>query len=188
MHRFATCDNTFARGPSRPWRLFAATAALALTAGLMQPAAAAPYSGHGGQGAMPAMGAMGGMLKTHPRQMERLFDGIGATAEQRVQIQQIAQAARADLRAQRQAGRHLHEQGQALFVQPDVDEAAVEALRLQMLAQHDQASQRMVQALLDMSRVLTPEQRQAMAEMTAQRRATLQRHRAEREAAGGPQR
>lgn len=188
MPRFSTPTQARGRGLSRPLRLLAATAALALAGGFLQPAAAAPYSMHGGAGAAPAMGPMDGVLKAHPRQMERLFDGIGATAEQRAQMLQIAQDARADLRAQRQAGRSLREQGQALFAQPVVDEAAVEALRLQMLAQHDQASQRVVQAMLAMSRVLTPEQRQTMTELMAQRRATLQRQRTEREAAGSPKR
>ena len=151
-------------GTFGPLRLLAVSAALALAGGLIQTAAAAPHSVHGGPGALPAMGQMGSMLMAHPRQMERLFDGIGATAEQRAQIQQIAQAVRADLRAQREAGQDLREQGRALFAQPVVDEAAVEALRRQALAQHDQASRRMVRALLDMSRVLTAEQRQTLAE------------------------
>lgn len=176
------------RGLSQRWRLLAAGAALALAGGLMPTASAAPSSEHGGHGAMPAMGQMGSLLAAHPRQMERLFDGIGATAEQRAQIQQIAQAARADLRAQGEAGRDLREQWQALFAQAVIDEAAVEALRLQLLAQHDQASRRMVRALLDMSGVLTAEQRQAMTELMAERRAALQRHRAEREAAANRKR
>lgn len=184
FHPTPACD----RGLSQRWRLLAAGAALALAGGLMQAASAAPGSDHGGHGAMSTMGGMGSLLVAHPRQMERLFDGIGATAEQRARIQQITQAARADLRAQSEAGRDLREQGQALFAQPVIDEAAVEALRLQLLAQHDQASRRMVRALLDMSGVLTAEQRQAMTELMAQRRATLQRHRAEREAAANPKR
>jgi len=175
-------------GMSWRLRLLTSSAVLALAGGLMQPAAAAPYSVHGDPGTMPAMGPLGSMLMTHPRQMERLFDGIGATAEQRAQVQQIAQAARADLRAQRGAGQDWGEQVQTLFSQPIVDEAAVETLRLQLLAQHDQASRRMVRALLDMSHVLTAEQRRAMAELMEKRRATMQRHRAEREAASSPKR
>ncbi|MCK7493960.1 MAG: hypothetical protein MZW92_23845 [Comamonadaceae bacterium] len=36
------------------------------------------------------MGDMDGMVMARPRQLERLFDSIGATAEQRAQIEQIA--------------------------------------------------------------------------------------------------
>ncbi|HRC37694.1 MAG TPA: hypothetical protein PK420_06460, partial [Rubrivivax sp.] len=85
-----------ARVVFRPLRLLAASAALALAGGLLQTAAAAPQGVHGSPGTLPAMGQMGSLLMAHPRQMERLFDGIGASAEQRAQIQQIAQAARAD--------------------------------------------------------------------------------------------
>ena len=164
----------------------AAAAVLAVAGGLLQPAAAMPPGGPAAHhGAMAATGGVGGLVMAHPRQLERLFDGIGATAEQRAQIRQIADAARAELRAQREAGAPLHDQAQTLFAQPTVDEAAVEALRRQMLARHDEASKRWMQALLDMSRVLTPEQRQALAERLAQRREMMQRQRAEREAGAG---
>ncbi len=175
----------------RPLRLLLVTAAIALAGGLMHTAMAAPYGGHGSHGAATAMagiGGMGGMAMAHPRQMERLFDSIGASAEQRAQIKQIMESARTDLKAQREAGRQLREQGQALFAQPAVDARAAEALRQQMLAQHDQASKRTLQALLDVSRVLTPEQRKAMADRLAERRAMMERHRAERGSASQPTR
>jgi len=50
-----------------------------------------------------------------------------------------------------------------IFAAPTVDAAAAESVRQQMLAQHDQASKRMLQAMLDVSNVLTPEQRAKMA-------------------------
>lgn len=172
----------------RPMRLLVATAVLALAGGLMNTAMAAPHGGHGGVGAMAAMGGMGGMAMAHPRQMERLFDSVGASAEQRAQIRQIMDAARADLQAQREARRQLHEQGRALFVQPNIDAVAAEALRQQMLAQHDQASKRTLQAMVDVSRVLTPEQRKSIADRLAERRAMMERHRAERASAAKPTR
>jgi Spy/CpxP family protein refolding chaperone len=98
------------------------------------------------------------------------------------------ESARTDLKAQREAGRALREQGQALFTQPTVDARAAEALRQQLLAQHDQASKRTLQALLDVSRVLTPEQRKAIADRLAERRAMMERRRAERDSAAKPTR
>lgn len=173
----------------RPLRLLVATAVLALAGGLMHTAMAAPPAGDSGHGGMAAMGGMGmGMATAHPRQMERMFDSIGATAEQRAQIRQIMESARTDLKAQREAGRALREQGQALFTQPTVDARAAEALRQQLLAQHDQASKRTLQALLDVSRVLTPEQRKAIADRLAERRAMMERRRAERDSAAKPTR
>lgn len=179
-------------------RLLTVAASLVIAGGLAQTATAGPGGpgamahmgdmgyggmGHGGMGAMGGMGPMGGM---HARQADRLFDSINATAEQRTQIRQIWDAARTDLQAQREAGRALHEQARTLFAQPNIDANAAEALRKQMLAQHDAMSKRTMQAMLDASRVLTPEQRQALSERMAERRAAMERRRAERAAEPKP--
>lgn len=136
---------------------------------------------HPGGMAMDGMGM--GLGMGHGRHAERLLDSVGATAEQKAQIRQIGEAARADVRAQREAGAGLREQARALMTAPEIDAAAVEALRQQMLARHDQTSQRMTRAMVDMGRVLTPDQRLALAEQMNQRRATMKQRRAERMAA-----
>lgn len=130
--------------------------AAVLTLAAAGAAGAAPPAGH----AMLPFGGPG---------MGRLLDQVEATPEQRSQIAQITQAARADLRAQHEAGRSLREQSLQLFTQPTVDADAAEALRRQMLEQHDRASQRSLQAMLELSRVLTPEQRVRMAELATER-------------------
>lgn len=112
--------------------------------------------------------------------LDRMLDSVKATDAQRTQIRQIADAAAKDLKAQRESGRALREQMMALFAQPTVDAQAAESLRQQMLARHDQASRRMMQAMLDVSRVLTPEQRQQLAQQMKQRRELMERHRQER--------
>jgi Spy/CpxP family protein refolding chaperone len=164
-------------------RLLVATMAIALAGGLVQTVHAAPFGmggmGHGAHGG-PGMGMMGG-----GPQIERMLDGVNASAEQKAQIKQIMTGAMSDLRAQREAGRALREQAAQLFTQPSVDARAAETLRQQMLAQHDQASKRMLQAMLDASRVLTPEQRKQIAERMAQRRGMMERHRHERESLEG---
>lgn len=176
----------------RPWRLMMATLVLALAGGVAQTAVAAPPEGPPpGMGPGPHVmhpGMRPGMQrKMHQgpemagggaRFLGRMLDLAKATPEQRSQIHQIMQAARQDLHAQREAGRKLRDQQHVLLTQPNVDAAAVEALRQQMLAQHDQASRRMTQALVEASRVLTPEQRKLIGE----HRALLERHRAERQA------
>ena len=86
------------------------------------------------------------------------------------------------MRAQHEAGRALREQAMALFTQPTVDANAVEALRQKQMAVHDEASKRMTQAMLEISRVLTPEQRKQIAEQMTQRREMMQRHQRERQA------
>ena len=163
-----TSSSTPRIAPSRSLRAVLATAALAVGAAFSLPAAAAPHHGGG-------FGPMGG----GPR-MERMLDAVDATPEQRAQIKQIFDAARSDLRGQREQARALRQQVMTLFTQPTVDARAAEALRAQMSAQQDAASKRMLQAMLDASRVLTPQQRQQLAEKMQQRRAMMERHMNER--------
>ena len=172
-------------------RLMAFTVLLAIGATAAQTAGAQPHGmrggehraghDHGGHGMGHHMGH--GMGMGSPRMMGRLLDTVNASAEQRAQIKQITEAAQADMKAQRDGGRQLREDGAALFAQPTVDARAAEALRQQMLARHDQASKRQLQMMLDISRVLTPEQRKTLADKLAQRRSMMERHRAERSAA-----
>ncbi len=180
-----------------------ATAALALAGGMTLVAAptaalAQGHGAHGGHAGMMAgghgpghhargqeghggMGFMGG-----PRQMARMLDAVEATPEQRQQIRGILDAARRDLKAQRESGKALRDQARQVFTQPNVDANAAEALRQQMLARHDQSSRRMMQAMLEVSRVLTPEQRQKLGQRMDRAREMMQRHRAERESLQRP--
>ena len=169
--------------------LAVAAAATVLALSLSAPAVASPggrqahgemhagmHAGMHGGGADGGMGMMGG------KHLERALDRAGATAEQKAQIRQIAEATRSDLKAQHEAGKSLHEQQRALMAQPNIDARAAETLRQQKMAQHDAVSKRMLQSQLDMARVLTPEQRQQLTQMMEQRRSQMQRHRSEREA------
>ncbi len=128
---------------------------------------------HGGMG-----GGMGGMMfdgspERAGRMIDGLLDGLNVTDVQRSQIKQIAAAAAADMKAQMQAGRGLHQRGMEIFTAPTVDAAAAEQLRQQMLQQHDQMSRRMTQAMVDVARVLTPEQRAKVGERMKDRRARM---------------
>lgn len=131
------------------------------------------HAGHGGPGA-PGMMMLGGPG------LGRMLDQVNATADQRAQIEQIMKAARTDLQAQHEAGRGLREQALQIFTQPTVDATAAEALRQQMLAQHDRASQRSMQAMLEVSRVLTAEQRQQLAEQMKKRADAMKSQRPDR--------
>jgi protein CpxP len=161
----------------RSVKLLVGCVAIALAGALSQATFAMPHhGGHGGPG--------GGMFM-HGRMLERMLDGVNATEQQRTQIRQIAQQAAADLKGQREQSRALRQQQLQLFTQPNVDANAAEALRQQMLQQHDQASRRVMQAMLDASRVLTPEQRAQLAERMKQRRQMFERHRDERRSIDG---
>ncbi len=154
--------------------VMAMIAALALTLS----GAALAQHGHGDHGGagMGMHGGGGGMMG-HPermgRMMDHMLDGLNATDAQRSQIKQIAQAAATDMKAQREGNRALHEKAMQIFAAPNVDAAAAEQIRQQMLAQHDQMSKRTLQAMLDASKVLTPEQRAKLGERRKQRSDTL---------------
>lgn len=179
---------TLSKSPS-PMRLGAArlalfTLAVAGAATMLQPAwAHEPGMGggrhggmHGGQGGPGLFGGPG---------MGRMLDSVKATPEQRSQIEALVKAAQPEMQAARENGRKLREQHMALMAQPTVDARALETLRQQQLAQHDAASKRMNQLMLDVSRVLTPEQRQQLAQRMQRRAEMMQRHRAEREQLDG---
>jgi Spy/CpxP family protein refolding chaperone len=176
MTRFATLSLP------TPARL-AAGALLVAVLGSVTLSAWAMPGGHGGHGGMhggPGMGMMMG-----GRGLERMLDSVNATAEQRTQIKAIAERAVTDLKAQREAGQAARQQMTALFTQPVVDANAVEALRAQQMQRHDQASRRMTQAMVEVSRVLAPEQRKQLAERMSQRRDMMERHQRERRSLDG---
>jgi Spy/CpxP family protein refolding chaperone len=118
------------------------------------------------------------MLRGSPervgRMVDHMLDGLDASDAQRAQIKQIAIAAAGDLRAQAEAGRGLRQRAMQAFTAPNVDPAAVEQVRQQMLQQHDQMSRRMTQAMLDVARVLTPEQRARLGERIRDRQARME--------------
>jgi len=120
----------------------------------------------------------GAMFRGSPerigRMVDRMLDGLNASDAQRSQIKQIATAAAADMKAQAEAGRGLRQRAMQAFTAPNIDPAAVEQIRQQMLQQHDQMSRRMTQAMLDVARVLTPEQRARLGERMRDRQAQMQ--------------
>jgi len=127
---------------------------------------------HGmGGGDMGGHGMFRGSPERVGRMVDHMLDGLNATDAQRSQIKQIATAAATDLKAQAEAGRGLRQRAMQAFTAPNVDAAAVEQIRQQMLQQHDQMSRRMTQAMLDAARVLTPEQRARLGERIRDRQA-----------------
>lgn len=105
-----------------------------------------------------------------PHRMERMLSSVNASDAQREQIKQILKNSADDRAKLREDKRALREQAIAVFTAPTVDAHAVEQLRQQMLAQQDQSSRRMMAVMLEVSNVLTAEQR-------AQLAAHMQQHR-----------
>ncbi len=174
-----------ARKPGLAWvrRAGLATWVLALSGGIFSAVQAQPMAGGpGAEGPHRAMAHRmgpghegGGMLS------DRLLDSVGASADQKARIKDIMGRARDDMRKQREADKGLHQQMMGIMAAPQVDAAAAESLRQQLAARHEQASKRHLQALLDASAVLTPEQRQKLAERAMSHREMHERHRRERE-------
>ncbi len=148
------------------WRVMMAML-LALGGVLATTAWAQPGGHHGGGGAMMFHGSPERM----GRMIDHMLDGVSANDQQRSQIKQITQAAAADLKGQREATRSLRERAMQVFTAPTVDANAAETLRQQLQTQNDQSSRRMLTAMLDISRVLTPEQRAKLGERFKQRAA-----------------
>lgn len=165
-----TSSTSTPRAAAARWmRRLAAPAVIVLAAGAAAGVAASPrWHGHGVGDHPMAFGGAAGMGMPGPG-MARMLERLGASAEQRAQIERIAGQAREDMRARAETRRQLHQKMAELFAQPAVDAAAAEALRQQMLAEHDQASQRGLQTMLAISEVLTPEQRAQMAKWRSER-------------------
>ncbi len=171
---------------SNGWRLGLATLVVAVAGVAYTSAQAQPGSGpgagmamHGGPGAGWGDGmGFGGAYGPHMR--ERMLDAAGATAEQKTRIRDIFGALATDMRSRAEAGHALHRQLGQQLLGPTIDAGAVESVRQQMLAQHDAASKRVMQAMLDAAAVLTPEQRAKLAQHVQQRREMFERHRHER--------
>lgn len=144
---------------------------------------AQPMMGPGGPGGMRGA-AMHGHPGMGPGLMldGRLLDAVGATADQKTQVHDLFKAARDDLRKLHDGQRDQQQQLMQLMTAPKIDAAAAEALRQKLQAGHDSASKRMLQASLDAAAVLTPEQRQKLAERMKVRRDMMERHQRERRA------
>ena len=160
-------------------QLMAATVLALIAATAAQPAHAqergGPPPGMGGPGAPgPGMMMFGGPPEHVARAVDRMLDGLGVTDAQRQQIRQIAMSAAADAKAQREAGRSLRDKGLQIFTAPTVDASAAESVRMQMSAQQDQASKRKLQAMLDIAKVLTPDQRARIGARIKERQMVMQ--------------
>jgi Spy/CpxP family protein refolding chaperone len=162
--------------PRRPWRRTVIASLIATTVAAFGVAGYA-YAHGGGRG-----GWHGGMSDADPQTQARRVDGmlrfwladVDASDAQRKQIADIVTTAMRELQPLREQHREARKQAMEILAKPQVDRAALEAIRQKELQLGDQLSRRMVQSLADAAEVLTPEQRAKVAEKMAQRR---ERHR-----------
>ena len=149
--------------PRRRWLAGVALAAAFVAGGVTLPslAASAQESAHGAM-----MGAAGhGEMMAH---VARMLDAVGASADQKARIAEILHTG---LKPMMEAHARLHDTHaalHALLAAPTIDRDALERLRAGEIAQIDQASKSMVQALADAAEVLRPDQRAKLVAMAGE--------------------
>lgn len=178
--------NSQSNQPARPrgrGRRTAIVVAVALAAGLAGAFASNAIShgrgwhhgGHGFDHMGGPMGFMGGKMdpakaeRRAERMAERFARRIDATGEQQSKLVAIAKATVKDVLPLRQSARDARKEAIKLMSAPTVDRAALEKLRADQIASMDAATKRMTTALADAAEVLTPEQRQKVAERMERR-------------------
>jgi len=112
------------------------------------------------------MGPLGGDGK----HTERLYKRLNVTPEQQASLKALAQAKKAERQAARATHQALHKDMQAFLSQPTWDEAQEITLRARALALHQDMSEKRWQHMMDMAKVLTPEQRKQVMAMMEKRK------------------
>jgi protein CpxP len=99
------------------------------------------------------------------KRVDQMLKRVNATADQQTEVHAIMQAAKTDLAPMRASMRDSRKQTRALLGAPQIDAAAIEALRAQDSATRDQMSRRATAAIVEAANVLTPDQRANLATM-----------------------
>lgn len=137
---------------------------------------------HGKQGAQGAYGGYGAhgvhaglMPLLHPgpkaeRYTERFLHRIQATDAQTQAIRALVKKAREQRAPLMQEGRVLHQEALKLWAQPQLNEKALDQLRMRMNAHHQRMTDANHGFMLEVARILTPAQRAQLAEAMHERR------------------
>ena len=170
-------SQAWAQGPA-PAATAPAPAATAL-----EPAASAagapqarPAGKHHGDRAYSTPGMHAGLLPfLHPgpqaeRHTERILQRIQATDAQTQAIRAVVKKAREQRAPLMQEGRALHQEALQLWAQPQLDEKALDQLRMRMNAHHQRMTDANHGFMLEVARILTPAQRAQLAEAMHERR------------------
>jgi protein CpxP len=104
------------------------------------------------------------------RVLAHFYIEIQATDAQQAQIDPLVKQAVNDLLPMHAQLQNAHAQLMQALAQPTIDRGALESARLQHLQLADEASKRIVQLIADVGDVLTPAQRQALADHLAHMR------------------
>jgi Spy/CpxP family protein refolding chaperone len=114
------------------------------------------------------MGGHGGMHAMARAHFEKLLNQVDATPEQKAKIGVIVKTAFQSMASLHQSMEETHRDLHQLLAAPTIDRGALESLRAARMADLDQASKTLVQAMAEAAEVLTPEQRAKMANLMAE--------------------
>lgn len=149
--------------PFRQW-FFSRYTALAFVAGAALSAGVAALAAQGmGMGAMHHAMTLSGNPADVTAHLKHLYAEVDATDAQKAQIDPLVKQALADLAPLRAQMQTAHTQLVQAITQPNVDRNGLETAREAHLQVAEQGSRRLVQLIGDVSDVLTPAQRQALA-------------------------
>jgi len=104
------------------------------------------------------------------RMLKHLYVEIDATDAQQQRLAPIVKQAAADLLPTRDRMRAARREAIGLLTGESIDRAAIERLRAEQLQLAESGSKRLAAAIADAAEVLTPEQRQRIAERIEHRR------------------
>ncbi len=146
--------------------LVGAATALVLVAGAAGARHAWAQHGHG-DWAMDG----GGSVEKIEHRVDNMLKRVAATPDQQARIHAIIEAAVKDIDPIRRNMAGTRTQTRTLLTAPLIDRAALETLRGQRIAAMDQISQRVTRAMEDGADVLSPDQRQKLSTIAADREA-----------------
>ena len=98
------------------------------------------------------------------RMVRHLAVELDATNEQQDKLRGIVKSTVADVLPMREKVQSARERGRKLLIEPTINRAEIEKLRVEQVALADTFSKRVAQALGDAAEVLTPEQRRKLDE------------------------
>ena len=94
----------------------------------------------------------------------KMSKSLALTPTQQAQMKTLRQNQRQGMQSMMEQRKKLHQEQMAAMQAPTPDRVKLESLRQQELRLHDQASKQRLDNQLAMAQILTPEQRQKMAE------------------------
>jgi periplasmic protein CpxP/Spy len=169
-------SNQLDKKPNHKRRWAIAGIGAALTAGLVTLSALGQggpgsfgHHGHHGHGRWAEM-TPEEASKRIDKMVNWVLDDVGATADQKQRVAQIAKDAAQELRPMHKQHKDARSKAVDLFSQPTIDRNAIEQLRAEELQLGETVSKRISKAIADAAEVLTPEQRvKLVAEWTKRR-------------------